>query len=805
LIAFPALAPFIVRELERVSRVSVQKECQADALTQLALCASVGYGRARNDDEAWCLIQKASQADSFRGMAIAARLWALCRSVGSKEELAKLKLWLTQGAETGSHYAFQDLQSLFPDSLMHASDPYAMPGRLISVESEESEHPLILACRLGDFNHAKDLLEACDGTIPKGRYGDTPLHWLASFPEDKVEDFAERVVEKGVNVHARTHLSSRAQRTPHYSFEDPNGATALKWAISRDARIAVRVLIQLGALPDFVPQHHDERRLVVTENPLCWSVHFQSIGCVEMLCEQYGIKLINQFDVTYKSPFYYAVAPDPFHHIRHLNASDSQQSKTRTWKQERIISILISNGSNLQMVLNQSFGCLHLAAMKDVDTLRILLRLPECRGMISQPDQQGVTPLANAITSGHMDCFKELIANGADQSKGNVHYKIHAISFCCYWPTNTTLEIAKELIKRDPKCVNSVEIAGTTPLHRAAANGAVEIATLLLDHGAKLMCYNEAGLTPLAVAIASRSVPSVELLCQKHKKEKKELLAFQRGNTSMSALEFLLAPGAQSDLASQMGFGGDPGCLDVPFSSTSTKIFNILLDTYDRKIDARPATYWGQMAPRCDFQSGILSAIRTANFDVVNAITKSGQFSIDTQEAVIVALRQFSGNKSYHIASEPDRRRMLKKMQDLRRTDFENQMNQRVQRRGLGPLWKAYYFIYASLAEEQYARWISDQQNYPSETTSIATLQGVASFRLELHPILIYKPWQHFTVFWYLAHLAVFVPYWLFLARAMRDPLAQVSVANKINIAACVLIVCLSYPLSSLSRVYKPR
>lgn len=138
-------------------------------------------------------------------------------------------------------------------------------------------------------------------------------------------------------------------------------------------------------------------------------------------------------------------------------------------------------------------------------------------------------------------------------------------------------------------------------------------------------------------------------------------------------------------------------------------------------------------------------------------------------------------------------------MEDLRRTDFEIQRNQRTQKRGLGPFWKVYYFIYASLAEEQYMRWISDQQSYPPETTSIATLQDITAFRLELHPLLIYHPRMHLTTFWYLSHLALFVPYWLFLARAIGDPLAQVSVANKINIAACVLIVCLShFPLLPL-------
>ena len=74
---------------------------------------------------------------------MAARLWALRRSSGFKEELAKLKLWLVQGAETGSHYVFQDLQSLFPESLMHATDLYTMRSRLLSVDREESEHLLM--------------------------------------------------------------------------------------------------------------------------------------------------------------------------------------------------------------------------------------------------------------------------------------------------------------------------------------------------------------------------------------------------------------------------------------------------------------------------------------------------------------------------------------------------------------------------------------------------------------------------------------------------------------------------------------
>jgi ankyrin repeat protein len=60
--------------------------------------------------------------------------------------------------------------------------------------------------------------------------------------------------------------------------------------------------------------------------------------------------------------------------------------------------------------------------------------------------------------------------------------------------------------------VNCRGEGGGSPLHEAAANGQIEMAKLLLDHGANLNAKEEHGKTPLTIALEYKQTEMAKFL-----------------------------------------------------------------------------------------------------------------------------------------------------------------------------------------------------------------------------------------------------------------------------------------------------
>lgn len=85
-------------------------------------------------------------------------------------------------------------------------------------------------------------------------------------------------------------------------------------------------------------------------------------------------------------------------------------------------------------------------------------------------------------------------------------------------PTNAASEESDEvrriqaMIKDSPDLINAVNSSGQTPLHRAAEQGQVIVATFLLDNGAEVDPKDKNGQTPLHLAAGLGHTDMVELL-----------------------------------------------------------------------------------------------------------------------------------------------------------------------------------------------------------------------------------------------------------------------------------------------------
>ncbi len=124
-------------------------------------------------------------------------------------------------------------------------------------------------------------------------------------------------------------------------------------------------------------------------------------------------------------------------------------------------------------------------------------------------DEDGDTPLHNAVQDGNEELARLLVASGADVNVENaggstaLHYAV------CESRSLT------ELLLSHGAAVDPTDRQGDTPLHNAALRGQADIVELLLTKGANPNARNNAGQTPLDKATRRRHSEIVDLL-RKH-------------------------------------------------------------------------------------------------------------------------------------------------------------------------------------------------------------------------------------------------------------------------------------------------
>ena len=125
---------------------------------------------------------------------------------------------------------------------------------------------------------------------------------------------------------------------------------------------------------------------------------------------------------------------------------------------------------------------------------QLLVEKPE---LLNSFSADGFTLLGLAAFFGHLNLAQKLLKKGADPNiSANNPYKVASLHSAC---ATSNLEMATLLIEHGAD-VNAKQMHNVTPLHSAAHNGKTDLVQLLVDKGADINATMENGKTPLLMA-----------------------------------------------------------------------------------------------------------------------------------------------------------------------------------------------------------------------------------------------------------------------------------------------------------------
>ena len=307
-------------------------------------------------------------------------------------------------------------------------------------------------------------------------------------------------------------LKALASRGPAArASTDADGLTALHHAVIRRQPEAVAVLIAAGA-----PLETPDRE---GRTPLHHLAHSVEESVVENFRRAGGGKFGDALAQITQSG--QAVTPASLLGLLRADLADveeplkllSQFAAASTPEQMdaelKCAQSLIAAGANVDALDKERATPLHQAAMSPrPDLARVLL---EAGAKVNPQSSAGLTPLHQAALFASGETVAYLLERGADPEGRSVLIGVPPLLMAVTRGDPHTVGILLDH-RAD---VNGLGPNGETPLARAAALGATDVARVLVERGARVMVrFARANHTPLHVAAAHGFVPLVELLLE---------------------------------------------------------------------------------------------------------------------------------------------------------------------------------------------------------------------------------------------------------------------------------------------------
>ncbi|KAL0269313.1 UNVERIFIED_CONTAM: hypothetical protein PYX00_007096 [Menopon gallinae] len=447
-------------------------------------------------------------------------------------------------------------------------------------------HCLLEACRQTDPAKVKKYLSSDMVNFKHPYTGDTPIHCVAGSPYPKRKQVLETLIRKGANLNDKnknllTPLHIAADKS-HYDVMDALlrhgakvnaldelGQTALHRCARDDNIQGCRILLSYNVDPSLVSMQGLTAAQVATENvlkilqdppPGSVDVEYQlleaaktgDLEAVQRLLTSCPQKVnCRDLDGRHSTPLHFAAGFNRVSVVEYLldhgadvHAKDKgglvPLHNACSYGHYEVTELLVKHGASVNVADLWKFTPLHEAAGKGkYEIVRLLLKHGADP---SKKNREGATPL-DLVRDNDQDVADLLRGNAAlldAAKKGNLVRVQRLIS-------------SENINCRDAQGRNS------TPLHLAAGYNNIEVAELLLEHGADVNAQDKGGLIPLHNASSYGHLDIAALLIKYNTMvnatDKWGFTplheAAQKGRTQLCAL--LLAHGADPFLKNQEG------------------------------------------------------------------------------------------------------------------------------------------------------------------------------------------------------------------------------------------------------------
>lgn len=193
-------------------------------------------------------------------------------------------------------------------------------------------------------------------------------------------------------------------------------------------------------------------------------------------------------------------------------------------------------------------------AVRSGDTTVVLRLIPQFD--LNARDSLGAAALHDAVWSGRLEIVRVLLEAGANP---NITHLEAGSTPLDYAAVKNELDIAQLLLDHgaDARAVNR---NGSTALHLAAARGYTSVARLLLDHGASIVALDSSGSSPLDEAAWKGFADTCSLLLDRgasvnaaNPETGKTPLNEAASNGQVKAVRLLLSRGADASIADKSG------------------------------------------------------------------------------------------------------------------------------------------------------------------------------------------------------------------------------------------------------------
>lgn len=174
--------------------------------------------------------------------------------------------------------------------------------------------------------------------------------------------------------------------------------------------------------------------------------------------------------------------------------------KAAYFGQKEVVEVLLATGLELNIF--------EAAATGQTERVRALIKKDPSLTNAFSPD--GFMPLGLAVFFGHRETVETLLGAGAEvNTASRESMKVTPLHSAA---AARQVEIARVLIAHGAN-VNATQAESEfTPLHEAALNGDLEFARLLLEHGANVNAKMKDGKTPLGFALEQNKTEMVAFL-----------------------------------------------------------------------------------------------------------------------------------------------------------------------------------------------------------------------------------------------------------------------------------------------------